>query len=227
MRLVNTEYNIDITFRENEVNVLSVENERAFSEIAQSLWQQANGSDGSFVLSEEDKILKIDSACRCIFNPFSLDCNERKIINKVYSEIEDNATDIFSIEHAKINKENYEFLEKLLATVPYPLVTNYEVGVAELLKLYDAKFELDCDTVAERIVEYMRICHKVLGVELFVYYNLKQYMTDEQLILLYEFVRYEKIHILIVEGNPTRKVEGERHCIIDRDLCIIDINPYE
>ncbi len=68
--LVNTFYDFEIELIENEIVVLSIKSPNAYQKILHDLWTQYNGIEGSFILSENSKELKISKNIECIYNPF-------------------------------------------------------------------------------------------------------------------------------------------------------------
>lgn len=85
--LVNTFYNLELRLIENEITVLSLEAPSAYQKIMHDLWQQYNGNEGSFILSENGKELKIQKNVECIYNPFTVNLNDKKILTKLYQEL--------------------------------------------------------------------------------------------------------------------------------------------
>lgn len=192
MKLVHSGYDLAMELKENQINVLSIENKMAYSEILRDMWNQVQGQEGSFILSDKEKQLKISKEMECIFNPFSLDCNDRKILNKLHQEIKDQL-DSFQLEEAMtLNTNINKFLDGLLMKVPYALKYNPDFDLAGLLKLYNLEVESSGKTVLERIVEYLRVMSKVCGVYNYFFIGLKQYLSKEELEKLYEFIF--KIH---------------------------------
>ena len=54
--LVNTFYNLELRLIENAITVLSVEAPSAYQKIMHDFWQQYNGNEGSFILSENGTV---------------------------------------------------------------------------------------------------------------------------------------------------------------------------
>lgn len=223
MKIVHQGYNFAIPLNENQIAVLSIENVHAYTEILQDIWNQIQGGDGKFILSDKGKILKISKEVDCIFNPFSLKCNDRKIITRLYQQIKEQADNFFLEETMKMNTNINQFLDALLLQVPYALKHNQELDMVNLLKLYDVGFECSAETVLEQIIEYLRIMNKLCGITVYVFVGLKQYLSSCELKELYKFAFYEKINILIIESIHTPLIEGEKGWIIDSDLCIIEL----
>lgn len=223
MKLVYPEYQLEVSLRENQITILTIENPRAYARLLSDLWNQTQGAEGGFILSECEKILSISRELECIFNPFALDCNDKKVIHKLYQELKEQAEENLLLETTKINREIILYLQKLLAQVPYAL--NYEVDLElpALLKIYDVKVDSIGTGMLEKLVEYMKVLNQICHMRIFVFVGLKQYLTREELEKLYEFVFYEKIILCIVEAVQTPRINGEKNWLLDKDLCIIEL----
>lgn len=223
MKLVYPEYQLEVSLRENQITILTIENQRAYAGVLSDLWNQTQGGEGGFVLSECEKILSISKEMECIFNPFALDCNDKKVIHKLYQELKEQAEENLLLETTEINREILLYLQKVLEQVPYAL--NYEVDLElpALLKIYDVKVDSIGTGMLERLVEYMKVLNQICHMRIFVFIGLKQYLTREELEKLYEFVFYEKIILCTVEAVQTSHINGEKNWLLDKDLCIIEL----
>lgn len=223
MKLVYPEYQLEVSLKENQITILTIENPRAYARVLSDLWNQTQGAEGGFILSECEKILSISRELECIFNPFALDCNDKKVIHKLYQELKEQAEENLLLETTEINREIILYLQKLLVQVPYAL--NYEVDLElpALLKIYDVKVDSIGTGMLEKLVEYMKVLNQICHMRIFVFVGLKQYLTREELEKLYEFVFYEKIILCIVEAVQTPRINGEKNWLLDKDLCIIEL----
>lgn len=222
MKLVYPEYNLEMTLQENQVIVLAIENQRAFSKMLAELWSQVNGGEGSFVLSQKDKIEKFSRKSTFVMNPFSMDCNEKKIINKLYQELNEISSEKLLEKLALLNNQSICLIDEAVQNVPYQLQYDLELDFQGLLKLYNVKIESNPESILEKIMDYLRVMHQICGIEIVFFLNLKQYLTEEELKGLYEFVFYEKIYLIEIEGNFSEEIMGEKWWILDKDLCIIE-----
>ena len=98
MKLICEKYGIFIEFIENQVATLVIENQKVFSEFVQNLNQQINGDEGDLILSDEDKELSFSKQAVLVTNPFTLNCNEKRIVNKLYKELQDTTNETL-VEH--------------------------------------------------------------------------------------------------------------------------------
>jgi len=224
MRVLFKNYALEIELQENKVVNLVIENAKAFSEICQDLWKQVNGEAGNIILSDNEKVKSISKEVDCIFNPFSLKCNDKKILTKIYQEISKEAEFCLQDKMAEVNSKIVEFVEQLISIVPYDICFEPDMDITGLLKLYNVAFEDSNGSLLEKIVEYIRIMSKLCGIKVFVFINLKQYLDENELMQLYEFCFYEKIYIINLEAYQDKIISSaEKYWIIDKDFCIIDV----
>ena len=223
MRLVNAELGIQIELKENCMQYLTIEHPDMFAGTVRDIWNQCNGRDGDFLLSEGEKVLPFSKNCFFITNPFAVSCNEKKIITKLYQELNENVLDLYVEQKAELNAQIQQFLHLVLNTVPYNLSSSESVELPELLKIYDVRMESETGDLLELLIDYLRAMKKVCGYKVAVFLNLKQYLDEKQLESLYEICSYEKIYFLNIEGQKSVTSSREKYVIIDKDLCTIDV----
>lgn len=222
MRLVYPEYGVELEFAENQVLVWAVEQPRAFAKVTGELWRQIQGADGGFILSEADKIYNMSKKMEFIVNPISISCNDRKIISKLYQELQNLASNELLEKTSDLNSRIITYLDELVSAVPYPLEFQLELDLAALMKGYGVTVEDRAENLLEKLIDYLKIMRQICHMDTFVILNLKQYLDKEELQSLYEFVFYEKINLLILEGKFTGCSNNEKYLILDQDLCIIE-----
>ncbi|MCQ2530708.1 MAG: type II-A CRISPR-associated protein Csn2 [Lachnospiraceae bacterium] len=224
MKLYISQIDKEIPFLENFAQVLIIEKRELFSDILMSFWKQCNGEEGTLILSEDDKLLSLNKKSIFIINPFALDCNEKKVINYLYKELERIISEKFTLNFLEQNGNNIRLIEQINDVSPYPLDYNIDIGVVDFLKLYNVKLQIDEGTLLEKIIDYIRTYHRICGISLFIFVNLKLYLSEIELHDLYEFMFYEKVFSLDLEGNFIAKNENEHCIIVDKDLCIINLD---
>lgn len=225
MRLIYPHNSVEINLAVHNPQILVVENASLFSEMTGDLWRQKNSEGGNWILSEAEKNYRIDKKMEVIFNPFAVSCNDRRILNKLYADLNSIAVLEYAETIADINKSVITFVDEILQKMPYSLISDLELDVMGLLKLYGVKIDEECTDVVEHLTSYIKLMHQVCGVEVFAFVNLKHYLSSEELDLLYQDCAYEQVGLIDIEGVDSKeKLERERYKIIDKDLCIIDFN---
>ncbi|MBQ7359324.1 MAG: type II-A CRISPR-associated protein Csn2 [Lachnospiraceae bacterium] len=224
MRIAYPPYDISMEIEENHIYVLSVENTTAYSAILRDIWLQAQGAEGNIIMSEGERILNLSKVAICIFNPFDINCNEKKILNKVYQELKQVSLDNLVEEHANVNKSILNYLEQVVQGVSYALDYNIDLDIMDLLKVYDVHIQIEGETLLENLVEYVRTVNQICKVSTVFAIGLKYYFNEKELKQLYEFLFYEKINLIIVESMHSAMISNEKCWILDKDLCLISPN---
>ena len=223
MKLVHIGYNLEINIQENQINVITVENQKAYTEILCDLWNQTNGLEGEFILSDRDKIKDISKEMECIFNPFELNVNDKKTITSLHKELNENSNEMFYDKASILNTHIINFIDELIQTVPYPIKYNPDLDVLNMLKLLHVEMDIQADTLLESIIDYIRVMRQICKITKFVFIGLKNYLTEKELELLYEFVFYQKVSLIIIQPIQCSILNNEKNLIIDKDLCIITL----
>lgn len=88
MKLVSPELSKAILSDENLVTEWIIESPVLFSQYVQALLRQCGGEEGQFVLSDRGRTVEISKYMEIVLNPFSVEINSKKILTKLYSELD-------------------------------------------------------------------------------------------------------------------------------------------
>jgi len=224
MKLVlsNYELNDPIEFEEGRVNVLVIENPDYMSKIIKELLSQSDGIDGGFELFENNTSIKISENLSIIIDPFSININERDILNKLYSIMKKDALDEeLYITTNTFLSEIESNIKKIMERYPNLLESDMP-DIVGLFKLLNVRFTVS-DSLLERICDYVDISSKYRKTKLFLFVNLKSFLNVSELIQLYAHMNYHKVHILLIENRQSQSIEYEVARIIDTNLCEIPL----
>lgn len=223
MKLVYPEYKYQIIFDEDIINVVIIENQKEFTHLLEELLQQCGGKEGRFVLSEDDKILKISTDIQCIVNPMIMELNTKKIIDKIYEQLKETVqTTEMYLEVKKLYGMMMEFIQRTIDQYDYHLVYDDLVEEKSLFKMVDLRVAEEGNDLLSKIVDYMKLNSRLLKCKVFLFVNLKSFLTEEELKLLYKTCLYEKYNLVLIESmNRPEKNANERVLIIDKDCCEI------
>lgn len=222
MKLVYTELEQQLVFQENKVNVLVIEQKELFRRMIQELDKQISGEEGGFVLSDNNKTMKIDKEICLILNPFVLDINSRKALTGLYNELG----------KLGLNEENYlktcslkgqiaEYIYDLLNQVDYALKFQDDFNLQSMFKALEVEFEAGEGNFLEGLVYFLDVCSKFQKVKILTFVNLKTYLMSEELHEFYKEAFYRKIQLLLLENNIVDELAEEAVSIVDADLCLI------
>lgn len=208
MNISYPNYNILISTKEGTNTVICIENPVAYADVVGNIYHQMNGEDGDMIWSQDGKEINISKKGVVVFNPYSISPNEKRVINKLYQELEEKARDYIQEDSALLESAIVTYLDKLIAEVPYGISYDFVPGISALLKMYDVRIDECADSLLERIIEYIKALHRICGIQVFVFVGLKNYISSDDNKQLYEFVLYEKIDLILVESKQRALISG-------------------
>lgn len=224
MKLVHPYIERQIIFDENKINVLTIENQKLFSEVVQEIIAVLNGGNSKFVLSEGMDIINISKVGELCIDIFSCEINSKKTITKLYEILREKSVD--EDMHLKTNQilsSILSYTEDLIFEFgEYELSYNLDTDITNIFKALDVKFDLSDKTYLEKLLDYVYITSEFLSKKLFIFVNLKSFLLEEELEEFYKMMFYKKINILLLESFEREyKFDCEEYYIIDKDLCQI------
>lgn len=222
MKLIEGELGLKVELKENIISVIILEDITLRLSLIDELYLQLTGKDGNWILVENEKNYELSKYIELILEPFSLQLNNKKLKTKLYNEIGTIANDYFYSQGLELYSYICAYLENLLEKIPYPVKYKDEWNILELLKLYNIEIDEECNDICEKLFNYIKLMNQVCGIRIFIIVNLKQYLTENQLLELYKFIRYSKIQLVLIEFNMyNKKIGSEEIYILDKDDCII------
>lgn len=222
MKLVHGDLSGEIINEQKECVEWIIESPDLFSKYVGELYRQFNKDEGKFVLSENNKEIDIAKYSEIIINPLSIEINNRKVLNKLYEELNKlSFNEVLYMKTLELTKLIQEYLLELEQETNYILEFNNEVEMSALFKAVDLKYEDSGEDFLERLVKYIKILVDLLSVKLFVFINARCFMNDEQIKKLCEEIKYIEIKGLFIENSEKACVKGVERYIIDKDRCEI------
>ncbi len=205
------------------VTVITVEEPSIMAEYVQDLKRLLEKDEGEFSLFEGEKELKFSESAEVILDPWSLDYNSKRIKGKLLRLVNDVAVDQFYDCFLVVRGALCSFIESVLEHIPYSIEYNMEPDMNAISKMLDIRIEQGENTVVERLVEYMKLLSSLCSVKVFFFVNLRSFISDEAMKLVYQEAAYSGIALVLLEAIQRSILENEQDFIIDRDKCIIQI----
>ncbi|MCR4567659.1 MAG: type II-A CRISPR-associated protein Csn2 [Pseudobutyrivibrio sp.] len=222
MRLLNRKYNLEFELHENHVLEIICENKIAFRTLVYDLTCETSGGEGEWILSDNENEYNLAKLADVIINPFAISCNDRKILSAIYKELHVISEQLYPEQLAEANSKMINYIDSILVDVPYALEYEPIVDIEGIFKLYDVKFEDEFSSILDRLVIYIKTVSQVLRKKVFFFVNLKSYLDDEEIEMLYKEASYSKSSLIMIESSDSNKLEAEKKLLIDSDLCIIE-----
>jgi len=210
-----------ILFTENTLQTLVIENPIELRRVISLLQQESQGEYDGFYLSEGNDLLSFPSAALLLLNPFELDYSGKKLKNALYSRLE--TSDLYTSEtYYRLLEDLNRFAQELSLSCDFEVCYSEVTSSAALLKLFDFRFDLEDAPFAEKILSFIRLQRAYGDKKLFIFLNLKAFLSEEEFRLLAKSLYYEKIPVLLIEDHlRSLRIPGETCTIVDKDLCIL------
>ncbi len=220
MKLVHYDLENSFDLSSDKVNVLVLESEKQFFDFCEELINQYNGEDGRFCLSKGETTIPLSKAINIVSDYFSLNYNDKKSVSKLYASLKDTIEQKFISEYQEILQRLADLCEKSNSECDVRLDYGEE-DITGLLKSYGVKFIDDEPTLISRLVNYMRILTSFSNIQCFVFFNLKTFLCEDELLQLYKEAELNDICLFLIENTLKPKLPQEKTVIVDRDLCEI------
>lgn len=208
-----------ITF--DKINVFVVENNAKFYNYCKELKLQEEGETGNFILFDDKKEYPISKNVKVIFDYFNLDLNEKKLQTTLFNSLSNICQGEMLNEYSELITYIASFMEKLNSYSEFDIDFNEQIPLSAIFKVFGVCAKEDTSNLVSCLVNYMQFCTKLLGTKLFVFINLKTFLSDEDLQKLYKQTKLDEINILLLENTLRPKLDGEYITLIDNDLCEI------
>ena len=222
MKLVHPELEGQIIFDDQNPCQWVIESPKDYSAYVKELFSQIEGNEGRFVLSEGEKEKDICKCMEIIFNPFSISINDRKILNKLYSELSELSSDEEMYMETQEMKNNLQaYFLKLEHVSPYILETDIEIDIMAILKAIGVRFSDYSDDFILNLNQYIKLMAELMRKKVVVLINIGSYVTYEQLEQVIKNAAYNEIALLMIENVQKKLPEKVYQYIIDKDSCEI------
>lgn len=222
MRVIHPDYGVDIELKENQVLNIAVENSTAFWKLTNDLWNQTNGLPGRLLLQDGEKNLAWTKNAIMISAPYALNYNEKKIVNELHRQLSKEIAELYESEYLELTSKILSFMDSVIGNSSYDITSDDFFPATDLLKCINVRFSEDIKTATDSFIEYIKVVKNLCHISVIIVLNLKQYFDDMTLRGLYEYCFYNKIFLVNVEGQESRRIGGDKYYIIDKDLCIIE-----
>lgn len=226
LKLISRELELPIILSEEYVRLLIIENPTLFYNIVSQLNSQINGGSGSFVLFSDNQEISVESNGELIYDYYNFDFNDKKLLSLLYKTIE---KEVASYHIEKIHQANTYLnclMMDILEDLPFAFSLD-DITTNALLKALAVKFEVDYETLEEKIICLINILIELKKCKFIIFVNLKSILSDEQLLHIYHHCNLEKICLLLIENSQLRtKLSMEKALIVTEDRCeIVDSYP--
>lgn len=220
MRLAYPLFEDALELVENQVHVIILERPRLFREFYDDCLAAQSGTSSDVCLSKNFTPVAFGKQAELLSPPYKLDFSQRKIINKLYALLEQEAhAESLYMKTTELSSVLAQFLHELVLSSQLPLTFD-EVGLAAIFKGANLQIEQE-DSLIDVLCTYLDLMWDFFNIRIFVFFHLKEYLEPEEVAMLYQHCHYQKFLLVLVESRVHSQLPTEKYTIIDVDLCQI------
>lgn len=210
----------------NIKHLIIIENPHEFYNVVNTLNNQTSSSCEGFVLTDTDtmKEIQLQKESDILIDYFNMEFNSKKIQNLINSKAIQliNNTEL-RVDFAKSAEQITKFIDDVISRLEISTISEKEIELIDILKLGNLKILEWYSNPLEMIVNYINLITKLKRINILFLVNVKQILTNEEIMELYKHCSYIKLNLVLIESKvPNKKLDEEEVIHIDDDLCEVD-----
>lgn len=220
MNLKINYFDNNIKIENDYIQVIEIENKKTFYRLVSDLYKIKNDEklDEVFFYDDNNQEINMYNKVDLYVNFFDIDLNSKKNLNILNKNIINSLTDNVKEEILNNFKKLSKSFTKILSDIDLPLSLNDNITVDDIIKLLKISIN-KTDDLLDNLLLLIDL-EKVLKInEILFFINLKQYLSQEELIEFYKYAIYNEIKIVLVDSQSYGiKLDYEKKLIIDANL---------
>mgnify|MGYP004657214391 FL=1 len=220
MNLKINYFDNNIKIENDYIQVIEIENKKTFYRLVSDLYKIKNDEklDEVFFYDNNNQEINMYNKVDLYVNFFDIDLNSKKNLNALNKNIINSLTDNVKEEILNNFKKLSRSFTKILSDIDLPLSLNDNITVDDIIKLLKISINKTDDLLNNLLL--LIDLEKVLKINAVLFFiNLKQYLSQEELIEFYKYAIYNEIKIVLVDSQSYGiKLDYEKKLIIDANL---------
>lgn len=197
---------------------LIIEHPQTYLRFVCDLTEQESGGDGEIVFSEKGQILSVQKSVLLIRDLWSVDVNQKKLLNGVFGELKRIAREEYEAEVQALLRGMSSLLSDLSCDSMLPLTWEEQPDITALFKAMDLKSDVAAAPF-DRLLDYVNLAQMYLHVKLVALVGVRGFLTEAELEALCRDFAVRELPVLFVDGAEYPIAKGERRLLIDSDQC--------
>lgn len=219
MKLTSTLVRHVIEFRDDVISSLVIENPRLFREYVQGLYDAITDGVPIFILSDEGKELRVGDEMEIIGQLVPFELNNKALTAALLKRLEKIALlPENRLESSRLVAAVVNYANRLSTEVSHEVEFEKET-IGALLKAIAPRFADDDSSLANRVLDYMRLVREFEGRHIFVLVNARAFLSDKELSEILEIALAEKLRVFLIDSFAKSLLPQEERLLIDDDLC--------
>lgn len=209
-----------VTLKEDKVTCIEIENKNYFYRLISNLYSIINSEivEDITIYDNENKELNISNKIKIFLNFFNFDFDSKKYTNDINKYIINEMDENDKINLLKSYNKLIETFIKILNKSDLPLQILEDITVDNIIK--NLKLTINPkNNLLDNLMLLIELEKTLKTNNLLVFVNLKQYLTNQELVELYKYAIYNKINIIMIDSQSYGgTLDYENKLIIDSNL---------
>lgn len=218
---------INVSYLENEIEIIpdyvfaiEIENKKYFYRLTHELYNIYQGMISNEITLYDDNHQEITGTnkIKIFINYFDFQLDSKKYINDISKYIEDNISEENKMKLINEYKKITSLYKKALNEIDLPLCINPDFDIENLIKLLKIKLEIK-NEILDNLLLLIDLENALNRKNILFFINLKQYLTNDELLELYKYSIYCQIPIVLIDSQTYgTSLKYEKKLIIDSEL---------
>ena len=218
---------INVNYLENEIDIvpdcvfaIEIENKKYFYRLTHELYNIYQGIVSNEITLYDDSNQEITGTnkIKIFINYFDFQLDSKKYINDIYKNIENNISEENKMKLINEYKKIISLYKRALNEIDLPICINPDFDVESLTKLLKIKLEIK-NEILDNLLLIIDLENALNRKNILFFINLKQYLTNDELLELYKYSIYRQIPIVLIDSqNYGTSIKYEKKLIIDSEL---------
>lgn len=201
--------------------MIVIENKKMFRTVILDIYNQISGKCGGLVLSYNNRELKFSKHVDIINDYININLNDKKVLNKLYNLLKNKALEDYD-SYCSMLEYLTEYIQELLFDEEFDLVQLNTIDPIDIFKGVSIEIDQSNKSISEKFLEYIIISEKFMDTKLFVFVNLREFFSDEEVVQIYNRLLLNKTKFVILQSKVMNHIDcRETSYIFDEDYCEI------
>lgn len=198
-----------------------IENPKFFREIVKDL--TISEEEKELSITVDGKILNYDKDLDVVFNPLKLDFNSKRAMTTLLKLLLKTSTsENFYLATNKLKTKIVKYFSEIVSAGDFEFeVSADDFTMDSIAKAISIHIVGDEDDFVELITDYVSMMTDLVNIKLFVFVNLRSFMSSKELKRLHHNLNNHQIDVLLLENTSREKLEDMPQLLVDEDLCEI------
>lgn len=200
---------------------LVIENPKFLREVIKDL--TISEEEKELSITVDGKVLNFDKDLDIVFNPLKLDFNSKRAMTTLLKMLlKTSVSEDFYLATNKLKTKIVKYFSEIVEAGDFEFeVSADDFTMDSVAKAVSIHIVGDEDDFVELLTDYVSMMAELAKIKLFVFVNLRCFMSDEDIKRFHHNLDNHQIDTLLLEGLSKEPLQNIPRLLVDKDLCEI------